>query len=127
MVITPGYEHLFQEEIRALGAVIKDSIVDSSLVDNTRRARCQEWIIASSAKPACAATFVTYPELGESVPGSPRLHHWRRAFARQERRSPGRSDEKGIVFCVDVAGRGLVKYGQDLRCLCALKASISLI
>jgi hypothetical protein len=121
MVVTAGYAQAYEADVREVTDIVHMLVQDVTVVENTRHLRYREWIrhalenakhlTSTSPFLALAGAYANVPAF--IIGAGPSLQKNAALIAE--------ASKKGIVFCVDVAGRVLAAHGAEPQVLCCLE------
>lgn len=112
LIVSPGYPKLYPEALERLGAAIRNLVADVELVENTRSIRYREWISHVLQNIPALVEHPLAVGIGSELRGVPAFIIGAGPSLDINAKYIKEAATKGVVICVEVAGRALAKHNQ---------------
>ena len=112
LIVSPGYNTLYANELERLSSTIRTLVADVELIENTRSMRYREWITHILENVHTLTEHPLAIGMGETLRGKPAFIIGAGPSLDKNAKLIDECAKKGVVICVEVAARALVKHQQ---------------
>jgi hypothetical protein len=112
LIASPGYNKLYPAELERTCASIRTLVADVELVENTRSMRYREWISHILQNVHVVTEHPLAMGIGDALRGKPAFVIGAGPSLDKNIAMLREAGQKGVVICVEVAGRAIAKFDQ---------------